>query len=133
LEASVTSLRAVAVLVLCYINLSVAVAQTTTTTLAGEQIIDRAAPAVVLILGPEMRGSGIHVVDDRHGADVYIDVPRPFLTFDSIYKMIDDRTGTVLRTGKVMAWDGPTASRELAAEIIKQIRAARPLPSVEKR
>jgi hypothetical protein len=128
-----TSLRAVAVLVLCYINLSVAVAQTTTTTLAGEQIIDRAAPAVVLILEPEMRDWGIHVVDDRQGADVYIDVTRPFLTFDWIYKMIDNRTGTVLRTDEVMAWDGPTASPQLAAEIIKQIRAARPLPSAEKR
>jgi hypothetical protein len=129
-----TSLRAVAVLVLCYINLSVAVGQTTTTTLAGEQIIDRAPPAVVLILGTGMRDWGMHVVNDRHGADVYMGVTRRFLTFDWIYKMNDNNcTGTVLRTGKVMAWDGPTASPQLAAEIIKQIRAARPLPSAEKR
>ena len=81
---------------------------------------------------PEIRDWGIHIVDDRQGADIYIDVTRPFLTFDWVYKMIDNRTGTVVGTGKVVAWDGPIAAPQLAAEIVKRIRTARPLPSADK-
>jgi len=35
---------------------------------------------------PEMRDWGIRIVDDRNGADIYIDVTRPFLTYDWIFK-----------------------------------------------
>jgi putative serine protease PepD len=81
---------------------------------------------------PEMREWGIRIADDRQGADIYIDVTRPFLTFDWEYKMIDNRTGTVVGSGKVIAWDGPTAAPQLSAEIVKRIRTARPLPSADK-
>lgn len=81
---------------------------------------------------PEMREWGIRVADDRQGADIYIDVTRPFLTFDWEYKMIDNRTGTVVGSGKVIAWDGPAAAPQLSAEIVKHIRAARPLPAADK-
>ncbi len=79
-----------------------------------------------------MREWGIRVADDRQGADIYIDVTRPFLTFDWEYKMIDNRTGTVVGSGKVIAWDGPAAAPQLSAEIVKHIRAARPLPAADK-
>ncbi len=81
---------------------------------------------------PEIRELGIRVVDDRQAADVYIDVTRPFLTFDWVYQMIDNRTGAVLGTGKVVAWDGPIAAPQLAVEIVKHFRSARPLASAEK-
>ena len=81
---------------------------------------------------PELREWGIGIVDDRQRADLYIDVTRPFLTFDWVYKMIDNRTGAVLATGKVVAWDGPIAAPQLASEIVKHIRSARPVPSAEK-
>jgi hypothetical protein len=81
---------------------------------------------------PEMRDWGIRIVDDRNQADLYIDVTRPFLTFDWVYKIIDNRTGTVLATDKVVAWDGPTAAPQLAAKIVGDIRAARPLPAGER-
>lgn len=81
---------------------------------------------------PELREWGVRLVDDRQAADVYIDVTRPFLTFDWVYKIIDNRTGAVLATGKVIAWDGPIAAPQLASEILKHMRAARPLPSAEK-
>jgi trypsin-like peptidase len=81
---------------------------------------------------PELREWGIRIADDRQGADIYIDVTRPFLTFDWVYKMMDNRTGAVLASGKVVAWDGPIAAPQLASEIVKHIRAARPLPSAEK-
>jgi S1-C subfamily serine protease len=81
---------------------------------------------------PEIREWGIRIVDDRATAEVYIDVTRPFLTFDWVYKMIDNRTGTVLATGKVVAWDGPIAAPQLAGEIVGRIRGVRPLPSGSK-
>ncbi len=81
---------------------------------------------------PELREWGVRLVDDRQKADLYIDVTRPFLTFDWVYKIIQNRSGAVLATGKVVAWDGPIAAPQLASEIVKHMRAARPLPSAEK-
>ncbi len=94
--------------------------------LKGNQLQD------ALYTRPEMKEWGIRIVDDRPAADVYIDVTRPFLTFDWVYKIIDNRSGAVLKTGKVVAWDGPIAAPQLAVEILKHMRAARPLPSAEK-
>ncbi len=80
---------------------------------------------------PEIRDWGIRIVDDRPSADIYIDVTRPFLTFDWEFKMIDNRSGTVVGTGKVVAWDGHIAAPQLAVEIMKIFRTARPLPQKE--
>ena len=78
---------------------------------------------------PEMREWGIRIVDDRNGADIYIDVTRPFLTYDWIFKMINPKTGMVLGTGKVTAIDGPAAAQRLAIDIVNQIRGVRPVPA----
>jgi S1-C subfamily serine protease len=78
---------------------------------------------------PEMREWGIRIVDDRNGADIYIDVTRPFLTYDWIFKMLNPKTGTVLGTGKVTAIDGPAAAQRLAIDIVNQIRSVRPVPA----
>ena len=78
---------------------------------------------------PEMRDWGIRIVDDRNGADIYIDVTRPFLTYDWIFKMINPKTGMVLGTGKVTAIDGPAAAQRLAIDIVNQIRSVRPVPA----
>jgi len=78
---------------------------------------------------PEMREWGIRIVDDRNGADIYIDVTRPFLTYDWIFKMINPKTGMVLGTGKVTAIDGPAAAQRLAIDIVNQIRSVRPVPT----
>ena len=78
---------------------------------------------------PETREWGIRIVDDRNGADIYIDVTRPFLTYDWIFKMINPKTGMVLGTGKVTAIDGPAAAQRLAIDIVNQIRSVRPVPA----
>src|SRR3989441_9604209 len=78
---------------------------------------------------PEMRDWGIRIVDDRNGADIYIDVTRPFLTYDWIFKMISPKTGMVLGTGKVTAIDGPAAAQRLAIDIVNQLRRVRPVPA----
>ena len=79
-----------------------------------------------LYVRPEMREWGIRVIDDRNEADIYIDVTRPFLTYDWIFKMISPKTGMVLGTGKVTAIDGPAAAQRLAIDIVNRIRSVRP-------
>jgi len=80
-----------------------------------------------LYVRPEIREWGIRIVDDRHEADIYIDVTRPWLTYDWIFKMISPKTGTVLGEGKVRAIDGPTAAPRLAIDIVNRIRSVRPV------
>jgi hypothetical protein len=82
-----------------------------------------------LYVRPEMKEWGVRIVDDRNAADIYIDVTRPFLTYDWIFKMISPKTGMVLGTGKVTAIDGPAAAQRLAIDIVNQIRSARPAPA----
>jgi len=79
-----------------------------------------------LYLRPEIRMWGMRIVEDRSGADIYIDITRPFLTYDWEYKMIHPRSGTVLGTGKVLAVDGPAAEQRLAIDIVNRIRSVRP-------
>jgi hypothetical protein len=81
-----------------------------------------------LYVRPELREWGIRIVDDRKDADIYIDVTRPFLTYDWTFKMISSRTGAELRNGKVTAIDGPAAAQRLAIDIVNQIRSVRPTP-----
>jgi hypothetical protein len=80
-----------------------------------------------LYVRPEMREWGIRIVDDRNEADIYIDVTRPFLTYDWIFKMIDQKTGVVLAKDKVTAIDGPAAAQRLAIDSVNQIRSVRPV------
>ena len=82
-----------------------------------------------LYVRPELSQWGIRIVDDRTTADVYIDVTRPFLTYDWVYKMIHPRTGALMGTGKVTAIDGPAAAQRLAVDIVTRIRSVRPLPN----
>ena len=82
-----------------------------------------------LYVRPELREWGIRVVEDRNSADIYIDITRPFLTYDWVYKMINPRTGALLATGKVTAIDGPAAAQRLAIEIVGRIRSVRPMPA----
>jgi hypothetical protein len=82
-----------------------------------------------LYVRPEMREWGMRITDHRNEADIYIDVTRPFLTYDWIFTMIDTKTGMLLATGKVTAIDGPAAAQRLAIDIVNQIRGVRPVPA----
>jgi hypothetical protein len=83
-----------------------------------------------LFVRPELREWGVRIVDDRKEADIYIDVTRPFLTYDWIFQMISSKTGAKLREGKVTAIDGPAAAQRLAIDIVNQIRSVRPTPAL---
>jgi len=82
-----------------------------------------------LYVRPEIREWGMRIVDDRASADIYVDITRPFLTYDWIFKMISPKTGMVLGEGKVTAIDGPAAAQRLAIDIVNRIRGARPVPA----
>ncbi|MEK7406928.1 MAG: S1C family serine protease [Acidobacteriota bacterium] len=84
-----------------------------------------------LFVRPELREWGIRIVDDRNAADIYVDVTRPFLTWDWVYKIISTRTGSVLGTGKIIALDGPAAAPRIAMEVVNRILSARPLPTTK--
>ena len=81
-----------------------------------------------LYVRPELREWGIKITDDRHAADLYIDITRPFLTYNWDYKMVSTRTGAVVGKGTVLAIDGPAAAQRLALDIVGKTRSARPLP-----
>lgn len=83
-----------------------------------------------LYVRPELREWDIRIVDDRKEADIYIDVTRPFLTYDWTFQMIGSKTGTELRKGKVTAIDGPAAAQRLAIDIVNQIRSVRRSASI---
>lgn len=70
----------------------------------------------------------IAIIDDwqkRGSADLIIDIDRPLFTYDFTYKITNSRTGIVLATGKVTAFDGNAAAPKLAGRIIDEMRAAR--------
>lgn len=71
-----------------------------------------------LYVRPEMHEWGMRIIDDRNEAEIYIDVTRPWLTYDWIFKVISPKTGMVLGEGKVTATDGPAAAQRLAIEIV---------------
>lgn len=63
--------------------------------------------------------------DKREVADTEIEIDRPLFTFTFTYKIEDRKTGIVLATGKVTAWDGNGAAPLLAERIVDEIRKAR--------
>jgi hypothetical protein len=63
--------------------------------------------------------------DHRAVSDTEIEIDRPLFTFTFTYKITNQRTGIVLATGKVTAWDGNAAAPMLAERIVDEIRKAR--------
>jgi len=85
-----------------------------------------------LYVRPEIRDWGIRIIDSREEADIYIDVTRPWLTYDWIFKMINPKTGMVVGEGQVRAIDGPGAAQRLAIDIVNRIRSTRPTAETSK-
>ena len=76
----------------------------------------------------EMRTWQIGIIDgwtNRNNADIFIEIDRPLFTYTFTYQMLDQKTGLVLGTGKVTAFDGNEAAVKLAEKIIEEIRKAR--------
>jgi hypothetical protein len=63
--------------------------------------------------------------DKRDLADLHVEVDRPLFTYTFTYQITDRRTGVILATGKVTAFDGNAAAPKLAKRIVEDIRRAR--------
>ena len=83
---------------------------------------------------PEFTAWRLLIVDDWEAAklaDLEIAVGRPLFTYIFTYIVKDRRTGIVLATGKVTAFDGNIAAPKLAKRIIENIKTARALPALD--
>ncbi|HEX5709379.1 MAG TPA: hypothetical protein VFX96_18905 [Pyrinomonadaceae bacterium] len=68
----------------------------------------------------------------RDVADLHIEVDRPLFTYTFTYRITDRRTGIILATGKVTAFDGNAAAPKLAKRIVEEIKRARGEETKEK-
>jgi hypothetical protein len=62
--------------------------------------------------------------DKRNVADIIIEIDRPLFTYTFTYKLTS-RSGIILATGKITAFDGNIAAPKLASRIVDEIRTAR--------
>jgi hypothetical protein len=76
----------------------------------------------------EIRSWHIGIIDgwaNRGNADIFIEIDRPLFTYTFTYEILDQKTGLVLGTGKVTAFDGNEAAPLLAEKIIAEIKKAK--------
>ncbi len=81
-------------------------------------------------------GTGEFVITENSGAaDLVIELDRKEWTWDFTYRLTDPKTGVILGSGKVIAWDGVRAAPGIAKQIIKRLRelSAPPEPKTKKR
>jgi hypothetical protein len=77
---------------------------------------------------PEMDTLELAIVDGwdkKSVADIMVFIDRPLFTYTFTYRITDQRTGIILATGKVTAFDGNAAAPKLADRIIEEIRDAK--------
>ena len=63
--------------------------------------------------------------EKRNVADAIIEIDRPLFTYTFTYKITDRRSGMIIATGKVTAFDGNLAAPQLAERVIEEIKKAR--------
>jgi hypothetical protein len=68
---------------------------------------------------------GVNIVGETCKADLEIDVDRLIFTHIHTYVLTDKKTGIVLASGRVTAFDGIVASGPMAEQIVKILSAAR--------
>jgi hypothetical protein len=61
----------------------------------------------------------------RDFADIFIEIDRPLFTYTFTYEMLDQKTGIILATGKVTAFDSNEAAPLLAEKILEVIKKAK--------
>ena len=62
-------------------------------------------------------------------ADIHIEVDHITFTWDYTFKITHQKTGLLLATGKLTAWDGNAAAPKLAREIVKRLKEVKPPPA----
>lgn len=67
----------------------------------------------------------LSVVKEMEAADLMIELNRSLFTFDFTYTVTHRISSQVLKSGKIVAFDGNQAAPKIAAELLQHIRAAR--------
>ena len=81
-----------------------------------------------LLKRAEFKAWELSIIDgwaNREAAELWIEIDRPLFTYTFTYEIMHRRTGKVLATGKVTAFDGNIAAPKLAARIVEDIKKAR--------
>ena len=81
-----------------------------------------------LLKRTEFKTWELSIVDgwnNREAAELWIEIDRPLFTYTFTYEIMHRRTGKVLATGKVTAFDGNVAAPKLAERIIDDIKRAK--------
>ena len=76
----------------------------------------------------EFKDWQLSIVDgwnNREVAELWVEIDRPLFTYTFTFEVIHRRTGMVLSTGKVTAFDGNLAAPKLAERIIQDIKKTR--------
>jgi hypothetical protein len=71
-------------------------------------------------------------IPKKRDADARLKIDHQPGWFYYTYSLTHQRTGTVLASGKVTAWDGKVACDKIADEVIKRIKKFRPVPAKKK-
>ena len=74
---------------------------------------------------PEFKNGDFVIVTSASEADLLIELARKPWTWDFTYLMTHPASGTVVGSGKVIAWDGVRAAPGIASQIIKRLRELR--------
>ena len=85
----------------------------------------------VLLKNKDWEKLDLNIVSHPSGADLQIDVDRLPFTHIHTYTLTDRKTGIVLTSGRIRAFDGVVASGPMAEKIVSVIFAAR-FPAVNK-
>ena len=75
----------------------------------------------------ELKYWGVSVVPKGQQADLAIEIDRPLMTFEWTFQIAHGDTKANLGSGKVTAFDGPSAAPLLAGEIVRLITEVRPV------
>lgn len=87
--------------------------------------------AAALRQRPEFAAWGVAIASTENAdpsnvpADLYLEVSRPFLSFDWRFRLLVANTETVVGSGRVVAWDGPRAAVLITAQIVERFKAVR--------
>lgn len=84
--------------------------------------LKRELMAAMLQARPEFAASGLAMAPDAASADLVLDVTRPFLTFDWVYRL--SLRGMEISSGVVKGWDAQEVAPQIAAEVARQLPTA---------
>jgi len=73
----------------------------------------------------EFKSGELAIVTSKDEADLVVQLRRQYGTWDFTYVMIHPASGTVVGSGKVIAWDGVRAAPGISSQIMKRLRELR--------